>query len=770
MKSEKNMSNLEYALTSLNKEQLDAVTHFNAPLLILAGAGAGKTKVITTKIAYLIEKGIEPYKILAVTFTNKAAEEMKTRAIKLNEASAESTIRTFHSFGAWFLRRFYSDNTMLSRGFSIYDDSDCITLLSSCFPSTNKLTLKQLYKRISRAKDDFLLPEDISADSEYFDIKDSYQKYQIKLRETGNVDFGDLILLPTLCLKQNPDIKKYIQNYFSVILVDEFQDSNIAQMELLKELTADKTYLCVVGDDDQSIYKFRGASVSNILSFQDIFNNADIIKLEKNYRSTPQILHVANSIIKNNEGRLGKELKPTQPDNIKPILFIEENQTMEAERIISLISTDIKENKTHFSDWAILYRTNSQSRNLETSFLNAGIPYKVIGSLRFYEREEIKDSIAFLKLILNLKDEVSFVRIINKPPRGIGEVSKQKLTSILMETASSTTPTVVPLELHFNEDKNSDTDIDDKLETVLKKISKISVSKKIKTETEIFFKQIFFLRKILEKKESIETSITLQYSSGLSFFVALALEVSELVNYHHTQDEILNTQKLSNLQELVNMAINYEFSEDGLVSFLEMLSLDTNISVTQNNLNDAVTLITIHGTKGLEFNQVIITGLEENVFPITRNSTTEDIEEERRLMYVACTRARDRLFMISVRMRMWEGRASTMDLSRFIYEIEKDLFIVKDNSTANAFSKKEYHTNENFFPKMYSLEKGYTQHHSKWKKDTVVYSDEYGYGRITKCEYCNEDITFEVMFESKERKIYFPPYNTASLEIVSTDE
>ncbi|MEL3908489.1 MAG: ATP-dependent helicase [Treponemataceae bacterium] len=763
---------LDKELKTLNDSQLKAVQHSGSPLLILAGAGAGKTKVITTKIAYLINNGIAAYKILAVTFTNKAAREMQERATLLVPESTQSSIKTFHSFGAWFLRRFYSGDE-LAENFTIYDDTDSATLLSTCFQGIDKQIIKKWQQTISRAKDDFILPEDIDAESPYAKIKQQYSAYQKKLRETGNVDFGDLIMLPALCLKQNPEIKKHLQNYFKVILVDEFQDTNTAQMELLKELVSEKMYLCVVGDDDQSIYKFRGASVSNILNFKNIFPKTKIIKLEKNYRSTPQILDVANSIIKNNEERLGKTLQPVRRAGIKPILFFEANQTMEAERVIELIYEDVIVNKNNYSDWAILYRTNYQSRNFETAFLKEHIPYKVIGSLRFFEREEIKDAIAFLRFVLNLKDEVSFRRIINKPARGIGSVSKVKILNAMTAKPNLST---AALQLSFVDETifNEKNSSDDKnyLQNILVNLKSSTLTKKTRAEAEKFFKNIFYLRKVLKEKSFANENKTegkkynLLFSSGLSEFVAKALEISGLTEYYYNQDEISDSQKIGNLQELVTMALPFSFDNEGLNNFLETISLDATTTQAEED-NNFVSLITVHGTKGLEFDNVVITGLEENIFPINRKNSFTDIEEERRLMYVACTRARNRLFMTAVQNRMWAGRSTEMELSRFVKEINEDLFVVKNfaNIYSTSFTKlkKTVHS----FPKTIKpAQKNKEEHNTKWKKGVIVFSNDAGFGKITRSEIIDGELVIEVKFESGERKVFFPAYNVASLEIV----
>ncbi len=415
---------MQQYLDVLNEEQKQAVVHEGSPLLILAGAGSGKTRVITTKIAYLIsQENIEPWSILAVTFTKKAANEMKERAINIDERSKDAQIRTFHSFGSWFLRKFYEEAGLVS-SFNVYDDDDMATLIKQCEPSLSTKEIKTVSKQISLAKDYCLTPEDdLSILNSEFEINEIYKNYQKRLRATGNVDFGDLIMLPSHLIEIDDSIASYIHNRFRVIMVDEYQDSNIAQYRLLQNLSGVKkgndSYVCVVVDDDQSIYHFRGAEVQNILSFPQKFPGTQIIKLERNYRSTGNILKAASIVVSKNEGRLGKTLIADRGDGGNPVLVYLPDQNVEATFIGDLIMKTV-ETGSNYNDWAVLYRTNAQSLTFEKEFLRRKIPYKVVGSLKFYEREEIKDALCYLALIANHKDEIAFRRIINKPTRGIG--------------------------------------------------------------------------------------------------------------------------------------------------------------------------------------------------------------------------------------------------------------------------------------------------------------------------------------------------------------
>ena len=428
-KSAENMANY---LDVLNEEQRAAVEHEGSPLLILAGAGSGKTRVITTKIAYLIaERGVEPWSILAVTFTKKAANEMKERAVALDERAADAQIRTFHSFGSWFLRK-YAEAAGLSPSFTVYDDDDMATLLKKAVPSLSQKEVKTAARQISLAKDYCLTPDDdLSFIGSEFDLNEIYREYQKRLSATGNADFGDLIMLPYLVMEKNPEIASYIHNRFKVIMVDEYQDSNIAQYKLLQKLSGiedgNNCYVCVVGDDDQSIYHFRGAEVENILSFPEKFPGTEIIRLERNYRSTSKILEAAEEVVKKNEKRLGKHLVADKGEGSKPVLTFLPDAASEAVFCSDLIQKAILDGKGTYSDWAILYRTNAQSLAFEKEFIHRKIPYVIVGSLKFYEREEIKDALSYLSLFANPRDEISFRRIINKPTRGIGEKTQDKI-------------------------------------------------------------------------------------------------------------------------------------------------------------------------------------------------------------------------------------------------------------------------------------------------------------------------------------------------------
>ena len=758
-KSAENMANY---LDVLNEEQRAAVEHEGSPLLILAGAGSGKTRVITTKIAYLIaERGVEPWSILAVTFTKKAANEMKERAVALDERAADAQIRTFHSFGSWFLRK-YAEAAGLSPSFTVYDDDDMATLLKKAVPSLSQKEVKTAARQISLAKDYCLTPDDdLSFIGSEFDLNEIYMEYQKRLSATGNADFGDLIMLPYLVMEKNPEIASYIHNRFKVIMVDEYQDSNIAQYKLLQKLSGiedgNNCYVCVVGDDDQSIYHFRGAEVENILSFPEKFPGTEIIRLERNYRSTSKILEAAEEVVKKNEKRLGKHLVADKGEGSKPVLTFLPDAASEAVFCSDLIQKAILDGKGTYSDWAILYRTNAQSLAFEKEFIHRKIPYVIVGSLKFYEREEIKDALSYLSLFANPRDEISFRRIINKPTRGIGEKTQDKI----LEEASFL-------------DNDGQPALKNLIETT--KACSASFSKKAREGAEAFVKVYETLSSLLDG------------SASLSKFVERMIQDSALDEYHRAGDEIEGTGRLQNLQELINSAVVYEGTMEGLLSFLDSINLDRTLDLqnesAQNDSDSAVTLITLHNTKGLEYNKVIITGLEEGVFP-RQDKVGSDLEEERRLFYVGITRARDELYVTSTGKRLMYGSWQFMRPSPFLREASSAFtilgkkpfgFEVKKASSPLSFGKSA----DSVFGKapgsaaygssVRGSESGaYSDPYSlaeKWKKGLRLYHDDYGYGVITSSSINGAEYVIEVAFENGGKKKFLPAYQAKSLQII----
>lgn len=629
---------MEY-LENLNEAQKEAVLDREHNLLILACAGSGKTRTITSKIAYYIESGyLRPYEILAVTFTNKAAQEMRDRlSLMLSGYDiSDLEIRTFHSFGAWTLRR-YSKEAGLPSGFQIYDDSDSSSLLSSIFPDMDKREAKSIYNAIAQAKERGIAPT--SGKLEYFakDIDDLgmyYQEYEKALRGTGNCDFSDLILKPVILFNKFDDIRMRYQKRFKLILVDEYQDSNRMQFELLSLISSPSSQLCVVGDDDQSIYSFRGADIENILSFNKSFKNVREIKLEKNYRSTSEILSLAASVIKNNKERHKKDIISFDGHHgKKPELISSIDGKSEAEGIITRIRRI-----DDYDNTAIIYRTNAQSLEFEKVLGLSRIPYRVVGALKFYEREEVKDALAILRLLSNRMDIINFQRIINKPARGLGDKTVEQIVG-----ERNTLDVIAALDNFALKSKNG----------------------KAKAGAEAFLSA--YGRSTKDLDEGMDLGALL--SNALEYFGLKAYYESE-------KDDSIRQSKSENLSALVSSLSEYGSGRFQLESFLENITLDnTTVGGSGKDDRPGVTLITMHNTKGLEFDYVFVSGLEDELIPGPRSSqSAKGLEEERRLFYVAVTRARRELYLSYAAMRTMWGRRDYRSPSRYLDEIPKDLY------------------------------------------------------------------------------------------------
>lgn len=716
-------------LAGLNPEQLEAVLHEDGNLLILAGAGSGKTRVITTKIAYLIaERGLAPESILAVTFTNKAAAEMRERACSIEPACARANLRTFHSFGAWFLRR-NAAAAGLDRDFTIYDDDDSTTLLRAAFPELSRPEAGKLASAIARAKDYGLTPDapDLERGFGGKDFRRRYAEYEGRLRQTGNVDFGDLISLPVRVLEREPAIRERVHARFRVIMVDEYQDSNVAQFELLKALAGPEAYVCVVGDDDQSIYRFRGAEVRNILSFPEVFPRTAVVKLERNYRSYQSILDIASRVVENNEGRLGKTLRATRTGGEKPTLAVLRDHDEETAYCIRVIDAHLRTGGS-FSDVAILYRTNAQSLAFERAFPPAGIPYRLVGALRFYEREEVKDALALLALASNPRDEVAFRRVANKPARGVGDASLEAV-----------------VEAAFLGDGD----------LVAAAAEARAKSAKARAGLAAF---AALMQKLAERlaapaladdggraldDDAPGPSGPPPVAPGaerLSAVVEYAVRESGLLQYHKDQDDIAGSQKTANLDELVNAASDYPATREGLAAFLEAVELDRAMSSGEVS-QDAVTLITMHNTKGLEFPVVVIAGMEQGLFP-RDDDEGDDLEEQRRLFYVALTRAKDELHLTYCRRRLFRGRIMEYQPSRFLAEVPKELL--------KSFGGK--------------LDLSIAEAAGAWKTGTRVYHDDHGAGYVARVAPAGEaGVCVTVRFETGRTLQFFPKF-TKKLE------
>lgn len=747
-------------LSALNPEQRQAVLHWGKPLLILAGAGSGKTRVITTKIAYLVqERGIDPRSILAVTFTNKAAREMAERAQHIESRAADAMIRTFHSFGAWFLRR-NGSLIGLDSNFVIYDDDDTVTLLASLMPNASRAEVARVAHRIARAKDYFLTPEDSELDviDHRPEFRKIYSRYEERLRSIGNVDFGDLIKKPVEILRSFPELRQRFQNRFQVILVDEYQDSNVAQFELLKELYTPETYLCVVGDDDQSIYRFRGAEVRNILEFPDRFPHTDLIRLERNYRSTAPILAVAGTVVDNNRGRLGKTLLAERGDGKLPTLVFLPDQETEASFCAELIEKSLNRRGGAYADWAILYRTNAQSLSFETELLRRHIPYKVVGSLKFYEREEVKDALALLSVMVNPRDEIAFKRVVNKPARGLGKVAVDKI----IEAAAHT---------------------DGALRGNLLEAGRMllpELSKKARSGLEHFL-SIMDQGRLLLNSESLQAGAKLIESErltagdGLSTLIVYILETSGIAEYHATEDEIAGTQRLSNLQELANAASLYPATGEGLAEFLEHIELDRSMESGEDS-SDSVTLITVHNTKGLEFRKVIITGLEQGVFP-RDDKQDGDLEEERRLFYVGVTRAMDELYLTTCAFRRMYGKTNLNQPSLFLTEIPLDCVKTLGTIPRGFIPGQKRRSLVHEGQGTSSLRHAYAPQDprkvssdGRWQLGNGLFHDDYGYGHVVGITEGPEGPLIEAQFETGKRMRFLSTYQSGSFMRIEQDE
>lgn len=769
-------------LAVLNPEQRKAVLHLKNPLLILAGAGSGKTRVITTKIAYLVgEEKYEPWEILAVTFTKKAASEMYERAHQLEplEKTRKVMIRTFHSFGAWFLRK-YAQYADISPNFTVYDDEDMASLLMKAEPKLTKKEAGRYVKKIALAKDYCLSPESekLIYNERFSDLPDFpeiYKLYEERLHATGNVDFGSLITLPVQILKNNEQIRFEIRRRFRCIMVDEYQDTNLAQFELLKMLCdfdesnkEDHTYICVVGDDDQSIYKFRGAEVEHILKFQDNFPNTEVVRLERNYRSTPDILRLADNVVANNKNRLGKTLRAERGSGKTPVLAFLPNQDDEVHFCADLIQ------KTHsmgvpYSDWAILYRTNAQSMGFESEFVRKKIPYVIVGSLKFFEREEVKDLIAWLELVANHKNEIAFHRIINKPARGIGNKTQDAIV-----LASQT-------EHHLIEESGEvrqNFEANDIIAACRYKMQDFSA--KVRGELSKFIEIFDEIDSMFTEDTTAGGELASQLVEGessdelkkresrktLAELIEKIAKKSGLAQYYEERDKDEHTFRVENIQELANSAVPYPLARQGLLDFLDNIQLDRTLSNEDENIaEDAVTLITLHNTKGLEFNRVVMTGMEEGVFP-RNGDDEEEMEEERRLCYVGITRAKNELYLTSCAVRRMYGHIEYMKCSPFLLEMGREgvkaIGQLPSRYRGSSFHQGDYGERGLSHPDVES-----DPIKRKYYRGAKIYHDDYGYGIIVNTQTNDEDeYAITVSFENSGTKRFLPKYQESALMIV----
>ena len=677
--------NIDY----LNDKQKEAVLADDGPVLILAGAGSGKTSVLTTKIAYLIEeKGANPKNILAITFTNKAAREMKERIIKMVGSKAyDMQISTFHSFGLRIIKENY-ERLGYEKNFTIIDSDDSLTLIKKIMKELNidttRCNPKFIKNNISSCKNEMMTPsryKSLAVDEVGEITYKVYEKYQEALKRNNSLDFDDLLTMPVMLFNKYKDVLDSYQELFKYVFIDEYQDTNEAQYTLSKMISAKYKNICVVGDEAQSIYSWRGANYKNILNFEKDYKDAKVILLEQNYRSTKMILNAANSVIKNNINKKDKNLWTLNEEGEK-IKYIKANDEKDEASYVTKEIKELKNKGVNLDDIAVLYRTNAQSRTIEEGFLNSNIPYRIVGAFAFYSRKEIKDLLAYLKLIYNTKDDISLLRIINYPKRGIGSKTVDNLS----------------------------------MESVL---NGTSIFDTIKSGKE------------LEFKKQIEEMIDLSNNLSLTETIDMVLNKSgikkELESEHTLEADI----RLENLNEFKSISKTFE-EESGIASleeFLNEVSLVSDVNEQKNDDTSKVTLMTIHAVKGLEFDYVFVIGMEENIFPHVNSSFEEEgLEEERRLCYVAITRAKKKLYLLNALRRTLFGKTSVNMPSRFISEID-DEYIDKPSIKKEFVSKLDK-------TKMFNLDNGLNV------GDNVVH-DSYGPGVVVMVDKSIATIAFK---------------------------
>ena len=713
-------------LEELNPQQRKAVEITGGPILIFAGAGSGKTRVLTHKIAYLVKEiGLPPDNILAVTFTNKAADEMKQRVQELLNMDVSSmSVGTFHSISARILRR---EIQLLgySNDFVIYDQDDSRALVKTVIKDLNldekSFVPKAMQAHISKAKNQMISPEIFANTVEGFlDEKTSeiYSQYQKALKSNNALDFDDLLLKPIELFNEFPGRLDYYQNKYQYVLVDEYQDTNKPQFEFIQALSREHRDVCVVGDDDQSIYSWRGADVNNILNFSDTFGEAHIIKLEQNYRSTKTILECAWAVVSKNTARAEKKLWTDNKQGEKLSLIECRDERDESWKILKIIRDETVHGSFGFDDLVILYRTNAQSRVVEDVLRREGVPYEIIGGIKFYARKEVKDVLAYLRLIVNPTDGVSFDRIVNFPVRGIGKTTIEKIHALAKEN-----------DLSYLQ--------------VLEDLGKLSIGAKQKKSLHEFNQLIHKFRN--SYKEQNAANITRD----------LLLDI-DLQNYYGNQNTQEALERWGNVEELLNSITDFQDNRDesGLREFLEEVSLLTDID-RWNKSDKAVTLMTIHSAKGLEFPVVMIAGLEEGLFPLGPQSyEIEELEEERRLFYVAVTRAKKKVYLSYANARRRFGGAPMPAVqSRFISELPENLVEVNGGPQQTAYSK-------SFTPKP-SFQSA-SSSSSKLQKGDQVAHKLFGNGRILDVEGEGESAKLTIIFSGNVRKKLIAKYANLS--------
>lgn len=675
-------------LKDLNSVQRKAVEALNGPVMIIAGAGSGKTRVLTYRIAHLIHSGVPASQILALTFTNKAAREMKERAEALvGDETSYLWIGTFHSIFARILRK-EAEHIGYSRSFTIYDTDDSLAAIKRCFEtlgiSTQELDPKNVRSRISSSKNQMISASAYSQKAiipTEIKIARIYEEYEALLRRSNGLDFDDLLLKPIELFKRNPTILERYVDRIRFILIDEFQDTNKAQYEVAKMLAGKFKNICVVGDDAQSIYAFRGADIRNIFDFSKDFPHAQVYRLEQNYRSTKRILSVANDLIQHNEQQFHKIVWTENSEGDKVSVIECNDDRDEAQKAVNIIKDEGLNKKIDLKEIAILYRTNAQSRALEDAIRRSGIPYTIVGNVRFYERKEIKDVLAYLRLLANPDDEASLIRVYNYPLRGIGESSFSRISSY----AASNELTL------FEAFRQAS-----KIENLPEKARVSSLS----------------FANIVQKYRSLMKEMS------LSEIVRSLVDELGIVQFYKMENTLESLERMNNVLELFSGVSEYaESREDAsLEGFLEEVSLVSDIDSYEGTRN-AVTLMTLHSSKGLEFSVVMITGLEEGLLPLTNTSITqEELEEERRLLYVGMTRAKERLYMLHSRIRNRYGTTEFQSASRFLSDIKSDDMKIEHFRIHDKYSSEKSFLKNRESKRVYKKE--------KWTSDVDKYFDD----------------------------------------------
>ena len=704
-------------MQGLNKEQLDAVQTINGPMLILAGAGSGKTKVLTCRIAHLLQQGVRPYRILAITFTNKAAAEMRERVDRMAGAAARDVwLFTFHAFCARLLRYELENLSGYANNFAIYDTSDSKNLIKQVLKEMNldekRFPLPAIISHISNAKNALLLPDAYAREaSGYYEqqVAKIYDAYQKKLQANNAVDFDDLLLLALRLLQENPAVREKYQRKFDYLMVDEYQDTNHAQYLLTKLLAAGHRNICVVGDADQSIYGWRGADIQNILDFEKDYPDAKLVKLEQNYRSTQVILDAANAVIDNNSGRKPKNLWTANGNGSEIIYYQANDERDEARYVIENMQKLQLNEGAKLGDMAVLYRTNAQSRVFEEMLIKSGIAYTMVGGTKFYERKEIKDALAYLRLLYNPHDSLSLLRIINVPRRGIGDATLARLQEYANASGQSLFEVVT-----------NAADVPGLASRFANKLDELS---------ELLFELMGEAADVPVKQLLDDVLLKTGY-------------LEELQSSKDPQDE----SRVENLKEMLSVTEEFAVKcerngeEPTLENFLADVALVADIDDAELG-EEAVTLMTLHSAKGLEFPDVFLVGMEEGIFPHSRTLMNEnEIEEERRLCYVGITRAEKHLFLSNARTRTIYGRTQYYTPSRFLQEVPRNLVhvikrpVVQRPAMTSQVHKPTAKENANwfeqhkasFFPRESSAAAGCSFHvgdkvmHKKWGAGTIV--------------------------------------------------